>query len=131
MTEADLRKHFPHASVATINRNLGDTPPGLRPDQPQRIERKALDSPPPGKAKGRARPLQNLAASERYRIVFHVYSVRPFDWDNYSTKELQDIIVKAGILPDDNWRVLDGSVVPHKAQAPDEERTVIEITRIL
>jgi Holliday junction resolvase RusA-like endonuclease len=128
MTEADLRKHFPHASAATINRNLGDTSPGLRPDQPQRIERSALDLPPQGKKKGRSRPVPD---PERYRIVFHVYSVRPFDWDNYSTKELQDVIVKAGILHDDNWRELEGSIVPHKAEGPEEERTVVEITRLL
>lgn len=122
-----LKRLFPNASSSTFKRNAGDSSEGVRPDQPECSGRSALELQAPGKTKSGAGP---APSSERYRIVFHVYSIRPFDWDNYSTKELQDIIVRSGILSADNWRVLEGSVIPHKAQAPDEERTVVEITRI-
>lgn len=41
------------------------------------------------------------------------------------------MLVRAEILPGDNWRTLEGSVIPHKVEIAEEERTVVEITRLL
>lgn len=127
MTEELLRRLFPNASASTIRRNLADNAARVSARQPQSPELGALDIPAPRKAKGRARAVQ---CAERYLIVFHFYAVRPLDWDNWSSKELQDIVIRAGILPSDNWRVLQGSIVSHKVNQPEEEKTVIEITRL-
>ena len=63
----------------------------------------------------------------RAKILFTVYARRPLDWDNYRLKDLQDCIVKSGILDGDEWDVLEGSVVSAKAHKKEEERTVVEI----
>lgn len=83
-------------------------------------ERGALVSPTPRKAK----------SGVRFEIVFTVYAVSPADWDGYHVKELQDLLVKSGILPGDDWATLQGKVVPQKAAKKEEEKTVIEITQI-
>ena len=94
---------------------------------------------PPEPERDSGMPLERVASRKkesshlpeiRYRITFTVYSIRPFDWDNYRFKDLQDCIVKAGLLPGDDWRVLEGRVVPHKAATKEEERTEITIERI-
>lgn len=52
------------------------------------------------------------------------------DWDNISVKELQDCCVEAHLLPDDNWQILEGSVISEKARTREEEGTEIIIERI-
>lgn len=123
-----IKRLFPNASASTIRRNLNDNPPGLPASEPQPSQLGTLDISSSGKTKKRTRSVQ---CPERYVIVFHIHAVRPQDWDNWSTKELQDFIIKAGILPSDNWRVLQGSIVPHKVDRPEQEKTVIEITRLI
>lgn len=66
----------------------------------------------------------------RYRIHFAVWSMRPCDWDNFRCKYLQDGLVKLGLLPSDDWQVLEGSISSHKADCKEEERTEITITRL-
>jgi hypothetical protein len=66
----------------------------------------------------------------RFLVHFRCYSVRPLDWDNYRFKDLQDMLCVAGLLPDDNWQILEGHVSSHKAASPIFERTEIEITRL-
>ena len=60
-------------------------------------------------------------------IQFHVYSVRPVDYDGYDIKPLQDLLIRAAIIPDDKWNVLLGRTIPHKVQTVDEEKTEIVI----
>jgi|SRR5687767_3207430 len=66
----------------------------------------------------------------RFLVRFRCYSVRPLDWDNYRLKDLQDLLCVTGLLPDDNWQVLEGHVSSHKAASPIFERTEIEITQL-
>lgn len=87
------------------------------PAQPERIEGLPLDS--AGQREGQGRTCA--------KIRFVVYAVRPLDWDNYRFKDLQDCIVKAGILDDDKWDLLEGSVVSQKVHKEEEEKTVVEI----
>lgn len=76
-------------------------------------------------------PTQGKRESEdRFEIVFEIYSTRPCDFDNYSTKELQDCIVEEGILPDDNWKVLQGKIISKKALTKKDQRTIVYIERI-
>lgn len=82
--------------------------------------RKALVIPSQGKGK----------SEDRFEIVFEIYSARPCDWDNYSTKELQDCIVEEGILPDDNWKILQGKVITKKALTKKDEQTIVYVTKL-
>ena len=126
MTRAELLARYPNASEAFLRRNLdhsaesGDK--GLCAAQPKRIEGSPLVSPAPRKAKGGRRTPQ------RYQVTFRVFAVRPADWDNYSIKGLQDLLVTAGLLPGDAWDQLYGTVIPEKVHSKDEEKTVVEIT---
>lgn len=63
----------------------------------------------------------------RFEIQFHVYSVRPVDYDGYDIKYLQDMLVHAAIIPDDKWDVLLGRTIPHKVSKAEEEKTEIVI----
>lgn len=96
----------------------------LRPAQPQPTQGHALVSAPPGEEAGRSVPLA------RFKIVFTVYAVRPCDYDGLHIKELQDMLVEAGLLHGDQWNELDGEVRSRKAHTKEEERTVIEIERL-
>ena len=69
-------------------------------------------------------------SAKRFQITFRVYAIRPPDWDGCEIKQLQDMVVHAGILPDDNWRILQGRVVTEKAHSKEEERTEIEIVTL-
>jgi len=129
MTRDELLKRFPNASAAFLRNNSDDHPSRL----PARQERKpdtrpALVSAPQGKGTGK----RSVVPGERYRISFTVHAVRPRDWDNLtaSIKQLQDCLVEAGWLPDDNWKVLEGTVRSDKAASKAEERTEITIERI-
>lgn len=66
----------------------------------------------------------------RFEIVFHVYACQPADWDGYHVKELQDLVVRSGLIPDDDWKTLRGRVVPHKANSRKEQYTRIEIEEL-
>lgn len=128
--EAGFRKRFPHASAAFLARNgiransAGGAP--LCADNPQPTQGDALVSPAPRKGKGRKGAV--LGAPIRRSITFRVYAVRPADWDGYSIKELQDMLVHAGILDGDAWHSLQGTVISTKVYEKEQERTVIEIT---
>jgi len=63
----------------------------------------------------------------RYRITYTVYAVRPMDFDNIAIKKIQDELVHQNFLPEDNWKVLEGTVRSRKAKTKAEQRTVIEI----
>lgn len=91
--------------------------PGVCPTKPERPEGVPLDSAGQREGKGRT----------RVKIRFTVYAVRPLDWDNYRLKDLQDCLVRAGLLDGDEWDVLEGSVVSKKAHSAAEEKTVVEI----
>jgi hypothetical protein len=58
--------------------------------------------------------------------------VRPRDWDNAcaAVKQLQDEMVRAGWLPDDDWRTLEGAVVSAKAKDKASVGTAITIERL-
>lgn len=69
-------------------------------------------------------------AAKRFEITFRIYAVRPCDYDGYDIKPIQDMLVRAEIIPDDRWDMLAGRVVSCKARTQDEERTEIEIVAI-
>jgi len=82
--------------------------------------RPALVAPAYGEAPGLTCPLQ------RATITYVVRAQRPCDYDNWCIKFLQDCLIAAGILDDDNWQVLQGTVVSEKcANAEEEGVTVI------
>lgn len=112
---------FENASESTKRRNphlFGSA--GLPSAGQQCGERDALGHIPEGKTAG----------GTRFEISFTVYAVRPNDYDNLRCKELQDCLVKAGLIPDDNWRVLQGRIISKKASSQAEERTEILIEQI-
>lgn len=77
------------------------------------------------------RPVARKAADgKRFEILFTVYAVRPCDYDNYHCKVLQDCLVRAGFIPNDDWRTLQGRVISHKANNRQEERTEIVIQQL-
>jgi len=49
------------------------------------------------------------------------------DFDNIAIKKIQDELVHQNFLPEDNWKVLEGTVRSRKAKTKAEQRTVIEI----
>ncbi len=126
MTIEELRRRFPKASDAFLRRNATGVDaiknPGLRASNAKPDERKSLVSRLSGKEKG------GTSTAGRLKIRFTVHSVRPADWDGYDIKYLQDMLCRAGILPDDNWCILCGEVISEKVHSKKEERTVIEIT---
>src|SRR6185503_19425562 len=93
-------------------------PERLPSSQPQPAQGGALDSGVPGEATGRVRT----------RIVFTVYSCQPCDWDGYSVKQIQDCLVKSGLLDSDDWDQLQGEVISEKVHTREEERTEIVIS---
>ena len=119
MTRDEILKRFPWASECFIKANSDAA--GVCSQEPERAERMPLVSVASGKETG------SDCTPQRYRITFRIFSVRPCDYDNYRCKELQDLVVKSGIIPDDNWRVLEGCVISRKAKSKAEERTIIEI----
>lgn len=75
-------------------------------------------------------PQREAASPSRYHVRFDVYACRPRDWDNNFCKPLQDCLVEAGFLPDDNWQILSGSMQCHKVKTKDQERTEITLTKL-
>lgn len=81
------------------------------------------------------KPLERVAQGKdksvpRFAIRFEIYSRRPCDWDNYWTKSIQDGLRQSGIIHDDSWDVLEGSVVSKKAHTDEEVGMVITLTQI-
>lgn len=97
---------------------------GLCPAKPEPDSGGTLDSAAPRETAG------NESVTGRYRITFYIYRVRPLDWDNHFTKPIQDLLVEGGLLPDDNWQVLQGTVCSCKAKSRKDERTEIVIERL-
>jgi len=119
----DLKRFFPGASPSTLRRNQAVAQRSSSP-QPEPITRNPLA----GKARREAKG--STGATVRYRVKFTVYATRPMDWDNIACKELQDCLVIAALIPDDNWQVLEGVIVSKKARTREEEGTEIIIERI-
>lgn len=94
---------------------------GIRANDPKPAKRSALVSPAPRE------DTRWYGSAKRFEITYIVYSKRPADYDGYSIKELQDMVVKSGMLPDDKWEVLSGRTISRKILKGEEERTVIEI----
>lgn len=113
MTKDELRKRFPRASAAFIEANAE----GLRAAYAKRPAVVPLERPAQRKDAGRTRAA----------IRFTCFSRRPADWDNLRFKDLQDLLVIAGILDDDAWDILKGCVESKKAHSAEEERTEISI----
>src|SRR5258705_60987 len=97
---------------------------GIRASEPQHAQGNALVGALSGEETGRVEPLA------RFKIVFTVYAVRPCDYDGLHIKELQDMLVEAGLLHGDSWDILDGEVRSRKAETKAEEKTIIEIERV-
>jgi hypothetical protein len=126
MTREQILKKFPNASESTLRANATteNRSDGLRANNAKPIEGRSLERPLSREDSSRAGTLP------RFRIVFTVYATRPADWDNYSTKQLQDMVVRSGILSGDDWGILEGSVISRKAHSKAEEGTAIEITQL-
>lgn len=116
MNRTEILKRFPNASESFIRKNCAE---GIRPDDPQPVKGKPLVRSIPRKETGLLRA----------HIRFVIFSRRPADWDNYHVKELQDLLVHAGILGGDHWDILEGSVRSEKAYSQEEERTEIVIEK--
>jgi len=126
MTREQILKLWPHASAATIARNLD--PAGvdrLHPGQPKPAQHPALDAKPKRKRSGSSSPRR------RYFVTFIIYACHPMDWDNPFTKPLQDLLVNRGLIPSDNWQTLEGCVKSRKVATKTEERTELTIEMIL
>lgn len=119
-----LKAKFPNASASFLRANsAGDSP--LHPHNPQPTQRDALVGVAPRKGKGCKGAVLGIA---RRHILFRVFSTRPADYDGYDVKELQDCLRHAGLLDDDAWDCLYGTVISEKVYSKDQERTEIELT---
>lgn len=115
-----LRKMFPNASRAFLAANLG----GVSSHHQKQPQRSSLD----GECEGEEARWYGTA--KRFEITFVIYAVRPCDYDGYDIKPIQDMLVRAQIIPDDRWDLLSGRVVSRKARTQSEERTEIEIVTL-
>lgn len=118
----ELKRLFPGATKSILKANTGAQ--GLPASQPQQPEGKTLVNRTPRETKG------GNSLTCRYRIIFTFYACRPLDWDNCNVKQLQDIMVQVGLLPSDDWKVLEGHIISKKAHTREEERTEIVIERL-
>lgn len=114
MTPEQIKKYLPNASPDFIRVN----PQGIHPAEPERAAKLPLERPVSREEEGHI----------RLEICFTVYSRRPLDWDNWRTKELQDGLILAGILPSDDWSTLQGRVISKKVHSKEEERTEVRLT---
>ncbi len=73
---------------------------------------------------------RSTGSAQRAKITYIVRAKRPCDFDNWNIKFLQDCLIAAGILDDDNWQVLSGQVVSDKAFRGERESTVIIIEKL-
>lgn len=105
--------------LAKQNR-AGDS--GLRAAEQKQPAGQPLERALPRKTKG------GNVATERARIEYTVFAVRPPDYDNAWTKCLTDCLVAIGWIRGDDWWLLHGGCTCEKAHDKAEEKTVIEIT---
>jgi hypothetical protein len=65
-------------------------------------------------------------------VLFEIFSCQPMDWDNasFSVKPLQDAMKAAGLIPDDDWRTLEGRAVATKCATRAEERVEVLLERL-
>ena len=127
MNREEILRLFHQASPSFIRANLDNDLAQLptrtipKPDYGQ-----ALVSVPERERPGKS------SSPGRYHINLAIYSTRPRDWDNLaaSCKQLQDVLVEVGWLPDDNYRVLSGSVSSIKCKTKAEHRTVVTLYRL-
>jgi|SRR6266542_1712330 len=89
----------------------------------ERAQGQTLVDVAPGEAQGSA------GVAPRFTIRFVVHSRRPVDWDNLAIgiKSAQDLLIAIGIIPDDNWKVLQGQIVSEKCNRAEDEGVTIEI----
>ncbi len=123
MTREEILRRFPNAVESFIKRNLDTADPSGRvhSEHPKPVARSPLVD------HGEGTEAHWYRSGKRFEIQFHVYSVRPIDYDGYDIKPLQDLLVRASIIPDDKWNVLLGRTIPHKVQTAEEEKTEIVI----
>lgn len=119
MNPNKLSRLFPNASKSFQKLN-SDSVTSLSSNHKEPSEGLPLVCTPSRKAKSRV----------RFKIIFTVYAIKPADWDGYDIKSMQDLVVKSGILPGDDWFTLRGEVIPEKVDKESEEKTVIEIIQI-
>lgn len=114
-----LTRLFPNAGphFIKLNSDIQDNAERVYSTDKKQFEGNTLVGSTPREAKSR----------NRFKIFFTVYAVRPADYDGYHIKELQDLLVKSGVIPDDNWFTLRGEVIPEKVDKEEEERLEIEI----
>ena|SRR5882672_10158854 len=94
---------------------------------PKPVEGLPLERVHKGKEKGGNSTIES-DQSGRYKLQFTFYAVRPADCDAYHIKELVDGIVKARLMDDDNWRILESiTTSSKKVHKKSEEKTVVEI----
>lgn len=105
-----------------LSRGVQNHPAGLRPEPKKLPQGRTLVSPLPREVES------GFCPPRRAKILFRVFTCRPADWDGYHIKELQDLLVKAGILDGDQWDLLEGQVISEKVRQEAEERTEIEVT---
>ncbi len=115
--ENQNRKRAEKFNAGNIQNNPSRLPSAVK----KRPQGNALVSALPGEVESGFRP------PRRAKILFRVFACRPADWDGYHIKELQDVLVKAGILDGDDWDLLEGQIVSEKVRSEAEERTEIEI----
>lgn len=103
---------------------------GLPATDSQPVKGHTLERVAPRKEKSGNSPVVSPEPRRRKRIRFTVYAVRPADYDNWHTKEIQDLLVHAGILDDDKWDILQGEVISEKIHKKEDERTEILIEQL-
>lgn len=118
----ELKARYPNASESFLRRNADSGDSGVRaadtkPDEGKPLERRLSRKDP-----------RRVGPAGRLKIRFTIHAVHPADWDGVDIKQLQDMLVRSGILPDDNWSLLQGEVISEKVHSKEEEKTVIEIT---
>src|SRR5882762_5541226 len=99
-----------HVAGYERNQKADNRARGIRASEPQHTQREPLVGALSGEEASRVEPLA------RFKIVFTVYAVRPCDYDGLHIKELQDMLIEAGLLHGDAWDILDGEVRSRKAE---------------
>lgn len=70
-------------------------------------------------------------ACDRFRIIVTVYCSRKEDSDNVYPKHFIDLLIRAGIMPDDSSKwVASTEKKIEQVQTKEEERTIIEIYKL-
>lgn len=121
MNRDEIRRRFPNASEAFVARNTATVAAGIHPAVPKPNKGHSLEK------AARGKEASCNGDPRRFKIVFRVRRCNPQDWDNAYVKCAQDLLVKSGALPGDQWSILQGEVIPEKVNTRAEEGTLIEI----